>query len=109
MAYQKIDHTTTRQRLSVGFLADQGLWQEASDRFIESPLDTCSSIYDYLFRKLTENDQPALAGAMSEKYLRVILQSPEIEKYADQIPVVQFYMNLLASQGDPELDSETGE
>ncbi|MFC1828983.1 B12-binding domain-containing radical SAM protein [Thermodesulfobacteriota bacterium] len=94
-AYQKINDDIVHQRLAMAYLIDQSRWDQAVEKFSESDLDACSSIYDYFFRKLADAGEVETAKAVSEHFMEAILQSGEKDKYGDQIPVIQYYMNLL--------------
>jgi len=96
--YQNKDDSVSLQKLAVAYLADQALWSRAASKFLESDIDVCSASYDYLFRKLAESGEVKTARTISKKFMDAILQSGEVEKYSDQIPVIQYYMSILPSQ-----------
>lgn len=83
------------EKLAVGFLADQQLWDRALERFAEIDVAAQTSIYEYLFRKLTENNRLDSARSISEQLLNGIFQSGQDAQYAQQIQVVQHYLRLL--------------
>ena len=95
--HNKYDNVSL-QKLAVAYLADQARWNQAASKFLDSDLDACSASYDYLFRKLAESGEVNIARTISKKFMDAILQSGEVGKYGDQIPVIQYYMSILPSQ-----------
>jgi hypothetical protein len=93
--YKNKDDSVSLQKLAVAYLADQARWNQAASKFLESDLDACSASYDYLFRKLSGSGEVKTARTISKKFMDAILQSGEVKKYGDQIPVIQYYMSIL--------------
>lgn len=96
--YPNKDGSVSFQKLAVAYLVDQARWNPAASKFLEGDLDACSAGYDYLFRKLAESGEVKTARTISKKFMDAIFQSGEEGKYADQIPVIQYYMSILPSQ-----------
>ncbi|MBW2614740.1 MAG: radical SAM protein [Deltaproteobacteria bacterium] len=95
MAYQNYYDETVTSGLAVAYLADQGSWGEAVFRFLESDLAVRSSIYEYLFRKLTDAGRIDDARTISENLLEAIYENGETSPYRDQIELIQFYLSCL--------------
>jgi hypothetical protein len=86
------------QTLAMGFLADQAQWHEAVTHFTQSDLKAQVDGYGYLFKKLVAADRHAQARAILSHVLETIDRQGQTHVYADQIGVLQYYMNLLHAQ-----------
>jgi len=95
MAYQNYYDETVTSGLAVIYLADQGSWEEAVFRFLESDLAVRSSIYEYLFRKLTDAGRIDDARTISVKFLENIQESKNLTQFGEQAELIRFYLSCL--------------
>ncbi|MDD2389077.1 MAG: radical SAM protein [Desulfobacterales bacterium] len=95
MAFGNRIDTRMHQHLSVAYLADQGLWSQAVKKFLACDIPAQTTIYDYLFKKLTENNRLKSAQTISEQLLKNIFQNAPQGQYDDQVRVIQHYLSLL--------------
>ena len=95
VAYENRYDETISNGLGIAYLADQGSWEEAISRFLKSNISAQSSIYEYLFRKLSEKGRVDDARAISKNLLEAIYENGKTAPYRDQIELIQFYLSCL--------------
>ena len=95
IAYENRYDEITTQSLGIAYMADQGQWEEAVSRFMESGLPVRSKIYDYLFRKLTGAGRIDDARGVSENLLSAADEEGKASIYRDQIDLIRFYLSCL--------------
>lgn len=95
MAYKQVDNEATRQILGTAYLVDQKRWAAAADWFLKIDLPAKTTIYDYLFRNLSNSGQIDTAKIISNHLLDRILESGKQDQYSEQLLLIRFYTSLL--------------
>ena len=95
IAYDNCYDEIRFRTLAIGYLADQGKWEEATSLFFKSDLSVQSSIYQYLFQKLTGAGRAKDAKLVSENLLLVIQDNGASSRYSDQTDLIRFYLSCL--------------
>lgn len=85
------------QDLAIRYLIDQKDWDKAATRFFSTDISTRTSVYDYFFRKLTDYGEIETAKQISERLIEAILKTGKDPEYMEQIPLIKYYLSLLAS------------
>ena len=96
-----IKDSTKQTQLAMAYLLDSQFTGEAAALFTRSELPVQASIYEYMFRKLTDTGETALARSVSHKFFETISQYDTEGIYKGQVPVIQFYLNLLEEPDNP--------
>jgi radical SAM superfamily enzyme YgiQ (UPF0313 family) len=95
IAYDNCYDEMRFRSLALSYLADQGRWEEAMSLFFKSDLSVQSSIYEYLFRKLTGAGRVDDAKLVSENLLLAIQDNGAPPHYKDQTDLIRFYLSCL--------------
>jgi radical SAM family protein/B12 binding protein len=95
IAYDNRYDETSFRALALADLTDRGRHGDAIALFLKSDLGARSSIYPYLFRKLTEAGRPEDARTISQDFLDAIQGEGEDSPYRDQSDLVKFYLGCL--------------
>ena len=95
IAYDNRYDETSFRALALADLTDRGRHGDAISLFVKSDLGARSSIYPYLFRKLTEAGRPEDARTISQDFLDTIQGEGEDSPYRDQSDLVRFYLGFL--------------
>jgi hypothetical protein len=93
--FSDIKDPTKQSKLAMAYLLDSQFFGEAAALFARSGIPAQTSIYEYMFRKLAEAGETALARSLSHKLIETILQYDTAGDYKGQIPLIQFYLSLL--------------
>lgn len=94
-AYQNYYDETRFKTLAMGYLVDQGKWEEACPMFFSSDLAARTSIYEYFFRKLTDAGRMDDATAISVELLKDIQESKNPTQFEGQEDLIRFYLSCL--------------
>ncbi len=95
MAYQNYYDETGFSALAMGFLIDQGRWEEVYSMFFSSDFAARTSIYEYFFRKLTDAGRIDDARAISVTLLKNIEESKNSTQFGEQEELIRFYLSCL--------------
>jgi radical SAM superfamily enzyme YgiQ (UPF0313 family) len=95
MAYQNYYDKTRFSALAMGYLVDQGRWEEVCSMFFSSDLAARTSIYEYFFRKLTDAGRINDARAISVTLLNDIKESKNSTQFGEQEELIRFYLSCL--------------
>lgn len=94
LCYDKKYDEETRQQLAIGYLSDNGRWDEAVEHFTRSEAAVQAGIYDYLFKKLLDAKRQDDARAISSALLKNI-EGGGASLDPGQAEVVRFYLSHL--------------
>jgi len=95
VAYQNYYDKIRFSALAMGYLVDQGRWEEAYSIFFSSDLAAKTSIYEYFFRKLTDAGRVDDARAISATLLENIQESKNSIQFGEQEELIRFYLSCL--------------
>jgi len=87
--------TIKQQTLAMGYLADQLRWDETVAHFMASDLKAKTAVYLYLVKKMAAADQLAKARTVLSHLAEKIERDNRGDQYAETLPVIQYYLNLL--------------
>jgi hypothetical protein len=90
--------TITHQVMATGYLADGKLWDQAVAQFKASALAAQATGYMYLVKKLANAGQMPHVQTILRHLMERINLDDRAGQYADALPVIQYYLNLLASR-----------
>jgi hypothetical protein len=85
------------QDIAIRYLIDQKGWDEAATRFFNTDISAKASVYDYFLRKLADCGETETAKQISERLIEATLETGEGSEYMEQIPLIKYYLSLLAS------------
>ena len=94
-AYQNYYDKTRFRALAMGYLVDQGRWEEVCPMFFSSDFGARTSIYEYFFRKLTDAGRIDDARAISVTLLKDIKESKNSTQFGEQEELIRFYLSCL--------------
>jgi len=94
-AYQNYYDKTIFTALAMGYLVDQGRWEEVCSMFFSSDFTARTSIYEYFFRKLTDAGRIDDARAISVTLLKDIEESKDSTQFGEQEELIRFYLSCL--------------
>jgi radical SAM superfamily enzyme YgiQ (UPF0313 family) len=86
-----------RQGLAVAYLADHGRWNEALEAYCRADLAAQARIFDYLFRRLAEEERYSQARLVARTMIDAAACDQDSPRYADQAAVARYYLQLLGS------------
>ncbi|MCK4783206.1 MAG: cobalamin-dependent protein [Desulfobacteraceae bacterium] len=94
LCYDNKYDTASHERLAIGYLSDQALWEDAIERFMGTDVAVQAGIYDYLFKQLLHVERLDDARAISLTLLDNLEQgSGAVDP--GQADVVRFYLSCL--------------
>ena len=90
--------TITQQVMATGYLADGELWDQAVAQFKASALAAQATGYLYLVKKLASAGQMTHVRAILLHLMERIKLDDRAGQYAEAQPVIQYYLNILATR-----------
>jgi len=93
LCYGNKQEAATHHGLAIGYLCDQGLWEDAVESFMENAATIQAKVYEYLFKQLLRAERTDDAKAISVGFLDKINTEGTIEP--GQADVVRFYLSCL--------------
>lgn len=80
---------------TTAYWVDRQECEKACGSFFDAPLRVKVSLYDYLFRKLTQTGRDAPARQITMDFITSLENDDPQGAYADRLPVARFFLSLL--------------